>query len=107
MLYDEEEKDKVTGVVLSDDTTLTADLVVLATGAWTAKLIDLRGRTLSTGQALAYMQITDEEQERLYNMPTVLNFATGMFIIPTGQPTQNRPPRLRLPQPGDSLRTRT
>ncbi|ODM19145.1 hypothetical protein SI65_05762 [Aspergillus cristatus] len=82
LLYDEKEKDKVTGVVLSDDTTLTADLVVLATGAWTAKLIDLRGRTLSTGQALAYMQITDEEQERLYNMPTVLNFATGMFIIP-------------------------
>lgn len=83
LLYDEKDKNKVIGVVLSDGTTtLTADLVVLATGAWTTKLIDLRGRTLSTGQALAYMEITDEEQERLYNMPTVLNFATGMFIIP-------------------------
>ncbi|KAI9929161.1 hypothetical protein MW887_001565 [Aspergillus wentii] len=73
---------KATGVVLSDNTTLTADLVVLATGAWTAKLVDLRGRAISTGQAIAYMTITDEEQERLAHMPTLLNFATGMFIIP-------------------------
>lgn len=79
LLYD---GDKVTGVVLTTGTSLTADLVILATGAWTAQLVDLRGRTLSTGQALAYMRISDEEQARLVNMPTILNFATGMFIIP-------------------------
>ncbi|KAF7183053.1 hypothetical protein CNMCM7691_002888 [Aspergillus felis] len=73
---------RVTGVVLTDGTTLTADLVVLATGAWTGKLIDLRGRAISTGQALAYMRISDEEQRRLENIPTVLNFANGIFIIP-------------------------
>lgn len=74
--------DTVIGVQLSDTSTLHADLVILATGAWTAQLVDLRGRTVSTGQALAYLRISDEEQARLENMPTVLNFATGMFVIP-------------------------
>ncbi|CBF76360.1 hypothetical protein AN4975.2 [Aspergillus nidulans FGSC A4] len=74
----------VTGVVLKDfkNTTMTADLVILATGAWTAGLVDLRGRAVSTGQAIAYMRISDEEQRRLEHMPTILNFATGIFIIP-------------------------
>ncbi|KAG2412336.1 hypothetical protein HFD88_009893 [Aspergillus terreus] len=75
-------KHKVTGVVLADGATVSADLVILATGAWTAKLIDLRGRAVATGQALAYMRITDEEQARLAHMPTILNFSTGMFILP-------------------------
>ncbi|KAE8316280.1 DadA [Aspergillus parasiticus SU-1] len=73
---------KVTGVLLEDGSSLTADLVVLATGAWTGKLVDLRGRALSTGQAVAFVQISDEEQRRLEHMPTILNFATGFFIIP-------------------------
>jgi len=73
---------KAIGVALADNTTVTADLIILATGAWTPKLVDLRGRAQATGQVLAYMHITDEEQQRLANMPTILNFATGMFIIP-------------------------
>ncbi|KAL6236900.1 hypothetical protein BDW75DRAFT_205599 [Aspergillus navahoensis] len=74
----------VTGVVLNDpkNTTMAADLVILATGAWTAGLVDLRGRAVSTGQAIAYIRISDDEQRRLEHMPTILNFATGMFIIP-------------------------
>lgn len=77
-----EDGTKVTGVHLVGGERLNAELVVLATGAWTAQLMDLRGRTVSTGQALAYVRISDEEQARLENMPTVLNFATGMFVIP-------------------------
>lgn len=76
------DQSRVTGVGLADGKTITAGLVILATGAWTAKLIDLRGRAVSTGQALAYIRISDEEQKRLEHMPTVLNFATGIFIIP-------------------------
>ncbi|EEP82478.1 conserved hypothetical protein [Uncinocarpus reesii 1704] len=75
-------KRKVTGVELADSTTITADLVILATGAWTGRIVDLRGRADATGQALAYIRITDEEQSQLANMPTILNFTTGMFIIP-------------------------
>lgn len=83
LLFDDaRDQSRVTGVGLTDGKTITADLVILATGAWTAKLIDLRGRAVSTGQTLAYIRISDEEQKRLEHMPTVLNFATGIFIIP-------------------------
>ncbi|PGH01236.1 hypothetical protein AJ79_07968 [Helicocarpus griseus UAMH5409] len=100
---------KVTGVELADNTIITADLVILATGAWTGRLVDLRGRAEATGQALAYIRISDEEQAKLANMPTVLNLSTGMFIIP---PRNNllkiarhaygyRNPQ-RVPSPADS-----
>ncbi|KAL4820814.1 FAD dependent oxidoreductase [Aspergillus spinulosporus] len=84
LLFSPVDNRTVTGVVLNDskNTTVTADLVILATGAWTAGLVDLRGRAVSTGQAIAYMRISDEEQRRLEHMPTILNFATGIFIIP-------------------------
>ncbi|KAI9786656.1 MAG: hypothetical protein M1839_006207 [Geoglossum umbratile] len=61
---------------------ITADLVVLATGAWTGKLIDLRGRADASGHILAYLELTPHEQQRLGGMPILLNFSTGMFIIP-------------------------
>ncbi|KAK2880117.1 hypothetical protein FQN49_000564 [Arthroderma sp. PD_2] len=73
---------KVTGVKLSDGQIHSADLVVLATGAWTGKLIDLRGRAEATGHSLAYIRLSDAEQKKLNDIPTLLNFSTGMFIIP-------------------------
>jgi sarcosine oxidase / L-pipecolate oxidase len=75
---------KVAGVILKDnqDATITADLVILATGASTPKLIDLRGMVEATGQVLAYINISAEEQAQLAHMPTILSFSTGMFIIP-------------------------
>ncbi|KAJ5095527.1 hypothetical protein NUU61_004883 [Penicillium alfredii] len=73
---------RATGVALADGTSITADLVVLATGAWTPKLVDLRGKAVATGQAIAYLRISDAEQQQLAHLPTILNFATGIFIIP-------------------------
>ncbi|KAJ5211778.1 uncharacterized protein N7498_003424 [Penicillium cinerascens] len=83
VLYDTSgAKPRATGVALADGTTITADLVVLATGAWSSKLVDLRGKAVATGQAIAYIRISDAEQRELENLPTILNFATGIFIIP-------------------------
>lgn len=73
---------KVTGVLLKDSSTIHADLVVLATGAWTGKLVDLRGRATATGQVLLYLDLTAAEQEKLGKMPVLLNLSTGLFIIP-------------------------
>lgn len=77
---------KVTGVILKNaagsTSTIKADLVILATGASTGRLVDLRGIVDATGQVLAYIKITDEEQAQLAHMPTILSFSTGMFIIP-------------------------
>lgn len=73
---------KVIGTKLKDGSEIRADLVVLATGAWTGALVDLRGRTAATGQVLAYMNISAEEEARLSKMPVLLNLSTGLFIIP-------------------------
>ena len=81
-LIDENDHQKVIGVRLTDDTIIAADLVIVATGAWTGKLVDLSGRAQATGQVLCYMDITDEEQEKLKDIPTLLNMSEGMFIIP-------------------------
>lgn len=74
--------DIVTGAKLEDGRALSADLVILATGAWTASLLDLSGQATATGQAVAYLDITAEEQAELSKMPVLLNLTTGLFIIP-------------------------
>lgn len=73
---------KITGVKTSAGEEIEADLVILATGAWTGKLVDLTGRAQATGQVLCYLDITAEEQDKLGRMPVLLNLSTGMFIIP-------------------------
>jgi sarcosine oxidase / L-pipecolate oxidase len=72
----------VHGAVLKDGRTIQADLVILATGAWTGNLVDLRGRATATGQVLAYVDLTAAEQTRLEKMPILLNMSSGLFIIP-------------------------
>jgi sarcosine oxidase/L-pipecolate oxidase len=72
----------VTGVNLKSGSSINADLIILATGAWTGKLIDLRGRAQATGQVLCYLDLTQQEQEILGKMPVLLNMSTGLFIIP-------------------------
>ena len=72
----------VFGVRLSDSTELKADLTMLAAGAWTASLIDLRGICKATGQVLCYMPISSEEEAVLAKQPTLLNLSHGLFMIP-------------------------
>jgi sarcosine oxidase / L-pipecolate oxidase len=73
--------DSVSGVKLTTNETITADLTILATGAWTPKFLDLRGIASASGQTLAYIDLTQEEQDRLGANPTVLNETTGLYII--------------------------
>jgi sarcosine oxidase/L-pipecolate oxidase len=73
---------KVIGARLKDGSKIQADLVVLATGAWTGALVDLRGRAQATGQVMAYLDLTIAEQARLEKMPVLLNMSSGLFIIP-------------------------
>lgn len=77
---------RVTGVETTADETLTADLTVLAAGAWSGKFIDLRGIATATGQPLAYISISNEEQEELLRNPAVINTSNFMYVI---QPRDN------------------
>lgn len=76
------EGDRVLGAKLANGSVMKAELVFVAAGAWTGALIDLRGRTEATGQAVAYMDITQEEQDALKDLPVVLNLSNGLFVIP-------------------------
>ncbi|KAA6415661.1 MAG: fructosyl amino acid oxidasesarcosine oxidase [Lasallia pustulata] len=76
------EKKRVRGVELEGGGLVEADLVVLATGAWTGRLLDMRGRAEASGQVLAYVQLSEEERVALRGRPVFMNMSTGMFLIP-------------------------
>ena len=76
-----ENGDRVAGVELVDGEAVKADLTVLANGAWMPRFIDLRGVASASGQILAYVDLTSEEQDRFGKNPTLLSESSGMFII--------------------------
>jgi len=70
---------EVKGVELKDGRKVMGELTVLAAGSWTTGLIDLEGRAVSTGQVMAYVKVTEEEEEKWKDIPVVWNMTTGMF----------------------------
>ncbi|KAK8164910.1 FAD dependent oxidoreductase [Phyllosticta citrichinensis] len=72
---------KVRGALLDDGRCLSADFTILATGAWTPALLDLRGIARSVAQTVGYITISDSETRALEKMPTALNLETGLFVI--------------------------
>jgi sarcosine oxidase/L-pipecolate oxidase len=72
----------VAGVRLGDSSEIKADLTMLAAGAWTASLVDLRGICKATGQVLCYMPVSESEEAVLSKRPTLLNLSHGLFMIP-------------------------
>ncbi|KAF3918825.1 hypothetical protein ABW20_dc0100728 [Dactylellina cionopaga] len=77
-----QERSRVEGVVLDNGDMLAADITVLAAGAWSSGLLDLTGRAVSTGQVMAYVNVTEEEEKRLKNIPLTLNLSNGVFYFP-------------------------
>jgi len=82
LIYSENDANVVAGVRLAGGETVYADLVVVAAGAWSTKLVDLRGRTEATGQVATYYDLTEDEQTELEKRPIVMNFSTGLYVIP-------------------------
>lgn len=72
----------VRGVKLADGLMVGADLTILATGAWTPSLVDLRGRASTTAHVMAYFDITADAARMLADMPVHLNLTSGCFVFP-------------------------
>jgi sarcosine oxidase/L-pipecolate oxidase len=70
------------GVELEDGSSLYADLVIVAAGAWSPSLVDMRGQAMATGQVLAYLDLSVAEQKALASSPVYFNVSRGMFMIP-------------------------
>lgn len=77
-----QDREKAVGAALEDGKELHADLTVVAAGAWCPALLDLRGLVTASGQVLAYLEISPEEQEYLSKCPAQLDLSTGMFFVP-------------------------
>ena len=73
---------RVVGARLEGGEEVRAELTIVAAGAWSGGLVDLRGRVEATGQVMAYVGISGEEKEKLERMPVLLNLSTGLFVIP-------------------------
>lgn len=73
---------KVIGVNVEEGPRVLADRVILATGAWTPRLIDFASYAVSTAQPVGCIQLTDQEVEELRNMPITIDLDTGFFVFP-------------------------
>ncbi|KAL9096760.1 MAG: hypothetical protein Q9165_001248 [Trypethelium subeluteriae] len=54
-------------------------------GAWSGRIVDLRGRASATGQMVAYVDLNEEQQRKFANVPVPLNLTRGMFVVPSSQ----------------------
>ncbi|KAF4468601.1 FAD dependent oxidoreductase [Fusarium albosuccineum] len=72
----------VSGVTLADGTSLSADKVIIAAGAWSSKLVDLGARMYAIGHEVVWFKVTPEEDARWKNMSITTNESTGLNVFP-------------------------
>lgn len=70
------------GVATHDGSSRSADLVVVATGAWTPSFVDMEGQLTAKGHAVAHIQLTPEETEHYQSLPIIDNLELGYFFPP-------------------------
>lgn len=70
------------GVVLENGTIISADLVVVAAGAWSNKLVQLGERLIPIGHEVAWIKVTPEEENRWRTMSITTNLSTGLNMFP-------------------------
>ncbi|THH18114.1 hypothetical protein EW146_g2820 [Bondarzewia mesenterica] len=76
---------RTSGIECADGTIFRADLVILATGSWTASSfveLDLDTSCLATGQSVATVKLTPEEADRYRQCPVILDFLSGFYMFP-------------------------
>ncbi|KAL4767062.1 FAD dependent oxidoreductase [Aspergillus nidulans var. acristatus] len=74
--------DRVIGVNLADGRYLLASQVILATGAWSNRLVDLSHTASSSAQPVGFIQLTPAEAAKFANTPVMVNMTTGVFSFP-------------------------
>ena len=73
---------RVVGVNVKEGPPLLAEHIILATGAWTSRLIDLTLSAVSTAQPVGYIQLSADEADRLRRMPIAIDLDSGFFVFP-------------------------
>lgn len=73
---------RVTGVNVALGGPIPASTVIVAAGAWTCSLIDLKHYSISTCQPLGFVQLTPTEAAEIADAPVIVNMTTGWFSFP-------------------------
>ncbi|KAL5342059.1 FAD dependent oxidoreductase [Aspergillus crustosus] len=73
---------RVVGVNLLDGSHLLAPQVILSTGVWSNRLLDLTHTATSSGQPVGFIQLTPEEATNFADTPVMINMTTGVFSFP-------------------------
>lgn len=81
------EDSRVVGVNVAEGLPITAYHVILATGAWTNRLLPLEYATTASGQQLGFIKLNDEEAAKLRDMPVMISMSTGLFVFPPSPST--------------------
>ena len=56
--------------------------VILATGLWTSRLIDITSSAISTAQPVGFFQITADEADRSRKTSIAIDLDRGFFVFP-------------------------
>ncbi|WWC70583.1 uncharacterized protein I206_104534 [Kwoniella pini CBS 10737] len=73
----------VLGVKAVDGKEWPADLVIMATGAWSPTLIDLEDQCISKCWQFGHIRLSAEEVDKLKGTPTLYNSELGFFMEPS------------------------
>ncbi|KAH7168160.1 FAD dependent oxidoreductase [Fusarium sp. MPI-SDFR-AT-0072] len=77
---------QVTGVNVAQGDHISASQVILATGAWTNRLVPISWTSSASGQPVGFIRLSPEEAVKVAKMPVIINLDNGLFIFP---PTLN------------------
>ncbi|KAL1616199.1 hypothetical protein SLS56_011496 [Neofusicoccum ribis] len=72
----------IIGVQVASGRAVSASQVILATGAWSNRLVDMSHATSSSGQPVGFIQLTEEEAKGLEKTPVMINLTSGVFCFP-------------------------
>lgn len=80
--YAKDGSGKVTAVRTINNTRITGDQFILATGAWTANLVPSWNSMVATAQIVGFVRLTPAEVQALKDLPIMFNLSTGFFSFP-------------------------
>jgi sarcosine oxidase / L-pipecolate oxidase len=73
---------QIVGVNVASGPPVLCSKVILATGAWTNRFLDLTHAMSSSAQPVGFIQLTPQEASTLSRMPVLINMTSGFFIFP-------------------------
>ncbi|KAJ5755688.1 L-pipecolate oxidase [Penicillium manginii] len=76
------EGSRVVGVNVLSGGSIRASQVILSTGAWTSRLLNVAHAASSSGQPVGFIQLTQDEARALDDTPVMIDMTTGVFVFP-------------------------